>query len=220
MLLDVCGADDIVSRAEINSHIHADLLLKINTKFLIAAFDSTYSCNGLTSYTEGLAFARDIVRLADTVKDVCILWREKKKRSIHVILDACLGPQLLALYKEMDHHPRIINVTETLGSGQMISLSDLTVSFPYTSTTFEGLSAGRRAVWHDALGRYSNSNFLPKFSCTHSFAELLVIIKQIQQFPQFVKKQLSDLYEDPYQDHGAVNRFRQLLTTSNLSLPQ
>ena len=49
--------------------ISAELRGRIKDQFVIAVFDSTYSCNGLTSYEEGLAFARDVIRLADTVQN-------------------------------------------------------------------------------------------------------------------------------------------------------
>lgn len=205
-------ADHIVPRVDAESSLDRELYEKLKGKIIIAGFDSTYTNNALTSYDEGIAFARDMIKLVEQIDGACLLWREKKKRSLHGILGGTQGHELRAIYETMDRHPQIINATELLSSSQMISLSDMTVSFPFTSTTFEALSAGKPALWHDAKGLYLRARFLSPETVTHSFDQLAQKVRNLKlnQNPETAAP-LRD-FDDPYQDAGAVERFRTLLT--------
>ncbi|MFQ5787234.1 MAG: polysaccharide biosynthesis PFTS motif protein, partial [Thermodesulfobacteriota bacterium] len=112
------------------------LLRDLGNSFILAAFDSTYSRNGVTSYDEGLVFAKHLLQLADDYPGLHIFLKEKKDRSIHCILDPILGPKLLDLYNKIDAHPRIKICSNQMDASELVSVSDMVVSFPFTSTTF------------------------------------------------------------------------------------
>ncbi|RLD23678.1 MAG: hypothetical protein DRI70_09035, partial [Bacteroidetes bacterium] len=54
--------------------------------FIIAAFDTTYTRNGLTSYAEGLAFAENLIQLADDCIYIHVFLQKTKKSNIHFTL--------------------------------------------------------------------------------------------------------------------------------------
>jgi polysaccharide biosynthesis PFTS motif protein len=200
--------------------------------FIIAAFDTTYSRNGIASYEEAIAFAEHLMILADTFQDIQIFLKEKKDRSIHRIFDPINGPKLTELYCKMNSHPRIsVDSSEVdriavnhgkISSGSsrvdatdLISSADMVISFPFTSTTFEALSVNKPAVWHDPLGYYKNTPYGRIGGVTtHSYDELEEKILEIKdgelhtyQNPIPINSPLSD----PYRDGKAIERFRDLL---------
>ncbi len=192
---------------------------KMKDKFIVSVFDSTYSNNGYTSYREGITFARDILRLAEEFPDIHVLFKEKKVRSIHLILDAVNGPRLIEAYDSLSAHPRISVHSDNDDSSLLTSVSDMVVSFPFTSTTFEALSANKPAVWHDPLGLYRDTPYAKVGGVvTHGYDELRQRIRaQINGASVITANPIPDgsPLMDPYRDGKAIERFRELLTATS-----
>jgi polysaccharide biosynthesis PFTS motif protein len=183
--------------------------------FILAAFDTTYTRNGLTSYAEGLAFAENLIQLADACIDIYIFLKEKKERNIHYTLDPILGPKLLTLYNKIDVHPRITICSDQVNASELISISNMTVSFPFTSTTFEALSVNKPAIWHDPMGYYRNTPY-GKIDgiTTHSYEELKAMVLEFKEIrPNAYQNPIpkNSPLMDPYMDGNAIDRFRDLL---------
>ena len=189
----------------------------LNNFYVLSCFDSTYSRNGFTSYTEGIAFAEHIFRLVDELHDVFIILKEKKQRSIHHILDPINGPKLLDIYSMMETHPRIIVCSNEMDASELISVSDAVISFPFTSTNFEALSANRPAIWHDPMGYYKNTPYGEIGGVTaHSYQELKSKICQMKDTSQESYKNPMPVRSpllDPFRDGKAIERFRDLLAS-------
>ena len=209
---------------------------EMKDSFLIAAFDTSYSRNGVGSYLEGIAFAEHLLRLADVFTDIQIFLKEKKDRGIHAISDPVNGPKLVELYYKMNSHPRISidssqvdrsTMTDdqkiTTGSlevdaSEIIGAADMVISFPFTSTTFESLSVNKPAIWHDPMGYYRNTPY-GKIGgvTTHSYEELKAKILEIKKMEPNTYQNpipLSSPLMDPYRDEKGIDRFRELLTSS------
>ena len=188
---------------------------KRENNFVIAAFDTSYTRNGITSYAEGLAFAGNLIQLADACIDIYIFFKEKKPRNVHRIHDQILGSKLLALYGKMHAHPRITVYSDQVDSSELISVSDMIVSFPFTSTTFEALSVNKPAIWHDPMGFYKNTPYGEIGGVvTHSYEELKGMILEIKKIrPTAYQNPIpkDSPLMDPYRDGKAINRFRELL---------
>ena len=184
---------------------------------MLSCFDSTYSRNGVTSYTEGLTFAKHLLELADEYPDIYIILKEKKDRSIHYTLDPILGPKLLEIYNEMDSHPRIKICSNQVDASELISVSDMVVSFPFTSTTFEALSTNKPAIWHDPMGYYRNTVYGKAGGVvTHSYQELKTKVMEIKEMKAGTYQNpmpMNSPLMDPYRDGKAIDRFRDLLTS-------
>jgi len=186
--------------------------------FLLAVFDSTYSRNGMTSYAEGVAFAKHILRLADDYPDVHIFLKEKKQRGVHKTLDPVLGPRLLDIYRRMDSHPSITICSDREDASELIAISDMIISFPFTSTTFEALSINKAAIWHDPMGYYRNTPYAEVGGITtHSYEELKLKVLEIRRMGTETYKnpvQTGSPLMDPFRDGKAIDRFRELLVSS------
>ncbi len=187
-------------------------------KFVIAVFDTTYSCNSVTSYREGIAFAKDILKLQEEFPDELeIIFKEKKERNMHKHLDAALGDSLLSLYDKISANKNTGVYNNTTDSSEIISFSDMIISFPFTSTTFEALSINKPAIWHDPLGYYKDTNYgRMNGVTTHNYKELKRRILEIMNGQNaFVNPIPRDSgFMDPFRDGKAIERFRELLVKS------
>lgn len=195
-------------------------LKNLRDSFKLVAFDTSYSKNGFTtSYSEGIAFAEHLLQLADTFPDVYIVLKEKKVRNIHSTFDPVIGPRLIELYNKIDTHPRMTVCSDRADSSGLISIADIVVSFPFTSTTFEALSVSKPAIWHDPMGYYRNTLY-GKINgiMTHSYDELKNKIKEIKDMQSETWQNpipINSVLMDPYRDGKAIDRFRNLLTLDN-----
>jgi polysaccharide biosynthesis PFTS motif protein len=189
-----------------------------NNRFVIAAFDSTYSKNGIACYSEGIKFAEHLIKLADDIPNIKIFLKEKKDRNLHCRLDSELGPYLIDLYTKMSIHPRITIYSHQDDVSRIISLAGLVVSFPFTSTTFEALSVNRPAIWHDPMGYYKRTPY-GKIAgvTTHDYNELKGKIEEVMRLKPGEYQSplpLDSTLMDPYRDGSAVDRFLKLLVNS------
>lgn len=193
---------------------------EVDNKFIIAVYDTTYTRNSITSYLEGIAFAEHILRLNDEFDSIHILFKEKKDRNIHSAMDPVNGPKLLNLYNLMSEHPNITFYSDQDDSSLLMSLSDMVISFSFTSTTFEALSANKPAIWHDPMELYRNTPY-GKINgiTTHNYEELKNFVTKIKNLGQNEYKNpipTSSPLLDPYRDGKAIERFRDLLILSKM----
>jgi len=190
----------------------------IGAPYLLAVFDTTYSRNGVCSYQEGIAFAEQVLRLVDEIPDLCVLFKEKKARDIHGTFDPERGPLLASLYERMSRHPRIRFFSREHDSSELIAVSAATVSFPFTSTTFEAHSANKPAVWHDPMGYYDKTPYAQLSGLmTHGYETLKARVLALKSgLPgTFASAEPGNLrLLDPYRDGLAIDRFRDLLASS------
>jgi len=184
---------------------------------VIAAFDTTYTRNSFTSYEEGILYTKHLIKIVENNEEIELYFKEKKQSNLnyHLRLDPELGPKLFDLYNEMYLHPRIHQFTNKSDVSEIINNSDLIISFPFTSTTFEALSGNKYAIWHDPMELYRNTEYGKlKNVTTHGFLELESLIEKLSKKRlNIIKANRSD-YFDPYSDYKATERFRKLLVGS------
>jgi len=208
-------SEHIQEKEEAREKASVEAFKKLDNLFVLSCFDSTYSRNGLASYQEGIAFAEHLLKLIDECPDIYIILKEKKDRNLHYTLDPVLGPKLLEIYDKMSSHSRIKICSNQVDASELISLSDMVVSFPFTSTTFEALSVDKPAVWHDPMGYYRNTPYAEVGSVTtHSYDELKEKVQEIKNMKPGVYQnpiRLDSPLMDPYRDGKAIDRFREKL---------
>ncbi len=192
-------------------------LKRLDDMVVIGAFDTTYSRNGFFSYQEGIAFAKHLETVLVRHPDIVILLKEKKARAFHRKADPQNGPLLEEIYEALSKHPRVIVCRNTTDPSVIISLSDLVISMPFTSPTFETLSVDRAAIWHDPFGHHRNTVYAVAGVTTHSIEELVEKIQTIKNISNNAWKNPippgSPLL-DPFRDGKAIDRFRELLRSS------
>lgn len=189
---------------------------------IIGVFDTGYNFNGIGCYQEGIAFTRDILRLADEFSDIQILFKSKFTRPALLNADPVFGPQLTGLYDSMERHPRIKMLSCQKDPSEVIPLSDFVISFPFTSTTFEALSSNKLAIWHDPFGLYHETMYgrLPGV-VTYGYEELKARVKELKNDPAKLKEipiPAGSPLLDPYRDEKALERFRGLLINPSFAM--
>jgi polysaccharide biosynthesis PFTS motif protein len=186
--------------------------IKLKDKFIISVFDTTYTVNSFTSYDEGIAFASDLLEILDEFQDVVLVLKEKKDRNTHEKYGHLKGINLVNLYEKMTKHPRVKVYDNQCDVLDVILSSNLIVSFPFTSPTFEALCANRPAIWHDPKGLYQDVVYakIPGV-VTHSFEELRYRVQEVRSGRWTYPFSEDSPLMDPFRDGKALDRFRELL---------
>lgn len=191
---------------------------KDNMKF-VSVFDSTFHDNSVTSYDDGINFLKGMCDLIDDLPDVFFILKEKKRQSYHETI-TIKHKEIKALYKKLEDHPRCYLPGEKENSSVIIAFSDLTISFPFTSTSLEAISARKKAVWYDASGKFRNTYYddVPGLVC-HSYGELLTRSRELLfetsegSYNEYLDTYVKGKVES-YLDGHAITRFRNLLNDS------
>jgi len=185
--------------------------------FLIAVYPSTYTVKSITSYDEGLEFIRHIYRLVHDLPNIRVVIKEKKSLATHLQREPSLGKALIDLYTEMEHHPHIRLLNNQADTAHLMQHVDMCISFPFTSTTTEALSANLTAIWHDPCGYYGKTPYARYDTVvTSGYPALLERIGALANGQADANYQLPPAAPamDPYRDGRAIARFRELLVNA------
>ena len=123
----------------------------------------------------------------------------------------------MAVYRRLDDHPRAFCVANTFSASEMTAMSDLVLSFPFTSTSLEAIAARKKAVWYDACDKYRGSYFdkVPGLVC-HNYDELssrvnwLLCATSSEEYDRYLDAEVKGKVES-YLDGKAITRFRRYL---------
>jgi len=191
------------------------------TMKLISVFDSGLHDDFVTTYEDGIKFLRGILRLLDDLPNIFIVLKEKKSRSNHEKMSYQFL-DILKLYTKLENNPRCHCIKKWENSSETIAFSDLTISFPFTSTTFEALAVGKKGLWYDATDKFRDTFYdtIPNLVC-HDYKELLERTKSLLNMPEneysvYLEKYIKGKVED-YLDGNAITRFRHLLADNKNS---
>ena len=181
---------------------------------LISVFDSVYSDYTITTPEDGVNFLEGIYRLLEEMPNVFVVFKEKKRRDY--VAKYC--KEILVWFTKLENHLRCYVPLRDASSSEAIAFSDLVISFPFTSPTFEALSARRKALYYDASNKFRGTFYdkVPRLVC-HSYDELLSRTKELlfevtdveynKYLDEFVKEKV-----EPYLDSDGLTRFKRLLT--------
>lgn len=189
---------------------------------LISVFDSSYFDYSITTYGDGINFIKGIYRLLEEMPDTFFLFKEKKVRDFV----GRYSKEMLAWFRKLEGHPRCYLPLRDMSTSEAIAFSDLTISFPFSSTTFEALSARKKALYYDASDKFKDTFYdkVPGLVC-HNYEELFNRTKELlfdigdveynKYLDNFVKEKIGLNF-----DGEALTRFRQLLTNSEYSMKE
>jgi len=183
---------------------------------LVSVFDSTYADYTVTPYEHGIEFLKGIYRLAEEVPDIFIVYKEKKPRTV-IKRDS---KEMLHWIMKLERHPRCYLPLARMNTSEAIAFSDLVISFPFTSTTFEALCARKKALYYDASGKFHGTFYdqVPGLVC-HDYEELLSRVKELlysttsEEYDRYLEQFIKGRME-PYLDSDALSRFRKVLASS------
>jgi len=212
------GVQEILRRGQIKGKNPQDCRV-------ISFFDTTfYDC--LFSYfplEDGVRFYRDIEKYLQEEPGVFVIVKEKKDRRMYSdqrnLVYSKSHKEFFAQLEILQSHPRCFVAGHAFNPGDIIKISDLTVTYTFSSITVEALSARRKAIFYDPAGRFQGCFYdaIPGF-VAHGYEELKLFIKKMlgmseNEFDEFLDVWGSPRLED-YRDGKALDRFRELLTHS------
>jgi len=184
---------------------------------LMAVFDSSLHDNSFTTCSDGIEFLKGIRKLLDDLPDVFVVIKEKM--ATHFQTD---GKQqdLTMAYDRLRSHARCYAADKKDNPSEIMAFSDMMISFPFTSTSFEALSARKRAIWYDAAGKFRDTFFaaIPGLVC-HDYKELfersndLLFKTGEDDYNRYLDSQIKGRVE-LYLDCKAITRIRRLLNGS------
>lgn len=185
-----------------------------NNKYrVVAVFDTTFSDDMMRTSADGMEFLQGICRLLQDMPDIFVILKEKKERK--TAMKYC--PQVVDFYKELEKHPRCYLPLMRASPSEIISVSELVISFPFTSTTYEAIAARKKAVYYDASGKFKNTLYdeVPGLVC-HGYLELkqraseLLFRINSDEYNKYLDEFVKGKFE-PRLDGRGLSRFRELL---------
>ena len=191
----------------------------------LSFFDSTYVPNSALPLEDGVIFYECILQLMEEFSDILVIVKEKK--SEEAVLDLyCekFGGDSDIFYRQykpildaLRKHPRC-HVTGYKGDpAEVVAMSDLTVTYAFSSPTVEALCARKKAIFFDPGNRWRGCRYdrIPSL-VAHNYEELKYLIQKLLY--ETTEEEYSDFLDtyakgvaDPYLDGKAVTRFRELL---------
>ena len=104
---------------------------------------------------------------------------------------------------------------------EVIAASDLVISYPFTSTTFEAVSVRRKGIYYDPTSKFRGTYLdgMPRMVC-HGYGELLEEARRLlfevddSSYQQYLES-FAEEYLDPFLDGKGIARFRDLLSSDD-----
>lgn len=191
---------------------------------LVSVFTSWYHPEAVASTQDGLRFLEDMVRLLESHPNLFILLKEKHPRWRFANHPVHGGRDAIRIYEFLDRlarHPRCFLPGASVNTSEAIAASDLVISFPFTSPSYEALSAGVKALFYDPYGKYRDVYYdqVPGL-VAHGYQELVARVETLldettgdQVYAQLRHRIRAE--QEPWLDAEALTRFRRLITQSD-----
>ncbi|MBU1165646.1 polysaccharide biosynthesis PFTS motif protein [Candidatus Micrarchaeota archaeon] len=188
---------------------------KGNYKF-VSVFDTTIDNSDAVKIEDGIKFGEDMLKLLNDFPKIVILFKAKKELEI--------TPKLAPVYKKLENHERCIMFYRYGDAGisapEVIAVSNLVISAPFTSTSIEALGCKKRAIFYDPASRYTDKRLyyqdkFPNFVASgYDHMKELVKFWLYQTDDAALEKYLKDHIKqefDPYLDGRGLSRLRKIL---------
>jgi polysaccharide biosynthesis PFTS motif protein len=187
---------------------------------LVSVFPTWYHVDGVTAPEDGLEFVRGIEKLVAELPDVFVVLKEKHRRWYFAGDPVWGGEEVLAIYQayeELERHPRFWLPGHAADTSGIVAVSDLVISFPFTSVTVEALGAGVRGLYFDPRDKYRGGSYerVPGL-VAHGYHELKARVEHLlycttdEEYRRYLDTHVKG-YKDPFLDAMALKRFRSLL---------
>ena len=209
------GAPKILHRAQIKGKDPHGLKI-------ISFFDTSFCDSLFWDYPleDGVRFYRDIERFLQEEPGIFVMVKEKKDR-LWYSKERCFvysksHKEFFAQLDILKFHPRCFVAGHAFNTGDIIRVSDLTVSYAFSSITVEALGSGKKSIFYDPAGRFRDLFYdaIPGL-VAHGYEELKLFIKKMLDMPEGAFDEFLNVWGSPkiedYRDGKALDRFRELL---------
>ncbi len=191
---------------------------------IVAFFDTSFvdSDEVMTSYDDALVFYRDILRLLAESPQLFVVIKPSKEESYFIApagqwSSVEKGHRLLAVWKELQQHPRVHWAGHHGDVPSIIAMSDLVVTHCLSSPTAEAIGAGKKAIWYESGEKHRGVLFdrIPGL-IVHGYDALVVRIAELLEdtaYPRYIEQYIKGAVET-HVDGMALSRLRQIISQS------
>jgi len=197
---------------------------KIDKKYKVISFFDTSFVDGINSnypLKDGVKYYNDILKLLEDMDGVFVIAKEKKSELVYAVkktyIYSLFNKEYSDVLKKMRNHPRVYLSGVDGDQSDIINVSDLVVTYAYSSCTVEALGARKRAIFYDPLGKLYNYYYsaIPDL-VAHNYNELKTLVHKLvyefsdADYHSYLDNYVAGKIED-YLDGKALFRFRELL---------
>lgn len=124
-----------------------------NDARIIAIFDNTVGHSGVLNYESYRELLKSVIRLHDEFPDLYVIFKSKKA---YDSISKQANGQFTELFEQIRNHSKCIYANDfDLSTFELMAISDLVISSPISSITFESLCGGTRTILYDPIGLYA-----------------------------------------------------------------
>lgn len=191
---------------------------------IISFFDTSFidspDCR-TTTFDDALSFYREILKLLQEIPEPLFIIKTKKNPAYFLAPDSQWsslrkGKELMALWEELRANPCVFWAGDAGDIPSILAVSDLVISYCFSSTTVEALGAGKKAIWYESrdnhVGLYYDA--IPGL-VVHGYEDLKKRIHELlEEDPQNYQTYFQQHILGRVESHGdglALTRFRKLL---------
>jgi polysaccharide biosynthesis PFTS motif protein len=208
----------LISDGQIDSNLKKVLRRKDpeRKRRIVSVFDCGMHDHFMNTYEYGIEFLNGILHLIKSLPDIFVVFKEKKPRPYHKKISHRFT-DILDLYSRLENHERCYFVSSSGNPSEIIASSDITISMPFTSTTFEAVSALRKAIYYDPDGRFADTYYygIPGLVCRDSdgLPERVRHLLEMsgEEYARYINEHVRGKIED-YMDCRAITRLREHLS--------
>ena len=228
-----CLWSEFVADAEMKQNLKSYMVKrdikhdKISKNFkAISFFDTSFVEDITCQYPlkDGIKFYNDILKLLDDKPDLFIIIKEKKPDTVYSdkssFLYSCQSREYSKTISNLRTHPRCYVPGYDADPSAIIGVSDLTVTYAFSSSTIEALGARKKAMFYDPANKFRGYYYdeIPDL-VAHDYEELKHSIHRLlykisdKEYEEYLDREILHKIDD-YQDGKALTRFRTLLSKS------
>jgi len=216
--------NDMVSgiRPYLNTRGEGYKEVKDNMK-VISFFDTSFFDGIISEYPlrDGIKFYKDIFKLLSEDLNLFVIIKEKKPKTVYSNKPFfCYSPdnvEYAKILNELKRHVRCCVPGYNADPVTIINVSDLIVTYAFSSSTTEALGARKRAIFYDPANRFRGYYYddIPNL-VAHGYEELKQLTKNVlyetthREYDDYLDKEILNKVDD-YLDGRALSRFRGLL---------
>ena len=200
---------------------------RMNENSKVVSFFDTSFFDGVASQyplKDGITFYNDILKLLDEEPNLFIVIKEKKTVMVYSdkasLVYSRSNKEYSKLLSVLKTHPRCYISGYNADPTAITKVSNLTVTYAFSSSTIEALGARKKAIFYDPASKF-RGYYYDEFPdlVAHGYEELRHLIRKLlyetsdKEYEEYLDREILHKIED-YLDGKALTRFRALLTKS------
>lgn len=203
--------------------------LKI-VSFFDTSFIDSRDCQ-TTTFDDAISFYSDILRLMKETRDILFVIKAKKNEGYYLAPDfqwSSLekGGRIVALWERLKQDGKVFWAGDRGDIPLIIAMSDLVVSYCYSSPTVEALGAGKKSLWYESRDNHAGLYYdsIPGL-VVHGYEALvkrmhdLLYEESDEAYENYLKLNILGRVES-HLDGRALTRLRQLLANPSGAVSQ